>query len=94
MQYEWDSRKARTNLARHGVSFPEATTVFLDPLAVTFDDPDHSADEQRFITIGRSTADRVLSVATAERSERIRIISAREATRREVYGYEEGQFSA
>jgi uncharacterized DUF497 family protein len=93
VQYEWDARKARTNLAKHGVPFPEATTVFLDPLAVTFDDPDHSADEQRFITIGRSTADRVLFVATAERAERIRIISARDATRREAHGYEEGQFS-
>jgi hypothetical protein len=92
VQYEWDRKKAEANLKKHRVSFVEATTVFLDPLAVSFDDPDHSAGERRYITIGTSTAGRVLFVAIAERGEMVRIISARCATRREVHGYQEGKF--
>jgi hypothetical protein len=88
--YEWDPQKAARNLRKHGVSFDEAITVFLDPLALTFDDPDHSVDERRFITIGLSIEQRLLFVAHADRSEdRIRIISARRATRGESHEYQE-----
>jgi len=52
MEFEWDPKKARSNLKKHGVSFEEAVTVFYDPLSATFDDPDHSATEPRYITIG------------------------------------------
>ena len=90
MTYEWDPVKATANLRKHGVSFEEAASVFLDPAALTFLDPDHSEDEERAITIGRSARDRVLFVAHTERGERLRIISARRATRREQDHYEEG----
>ena len=74
MIYEWDPAKAADSERKHGVSFDEATTVFLDPLAETFDDPDHSADERRFITIGESTQRRLLFVAHADRGvDRVRI---------------------
>jgi uncharacterized DUF497 family protein len=92
VEYEWDQKKAGTNLRKHGVSFGEATTVFLDPLAMTFDDPDHSASEHRFVTIGTSTNGRVLFVSTAEHGGNVRIISARRARRREIHGFEEGKF--
>jgi uncharacterized DUF497 family protein len=92
--YEWDLKKAAANLQKHKVSFLEATTVFLDPLAMTFDDPDHSAAERRFITIGWSQAGRLLLVAHADRRDRIRLVSARRATRRETHDYEEGTFDA
>lgn len=90
MQYEWDPKKARGNTRKHRVSFDEALTVFLDPLALTFADPDHSTGEERFITIGISSRGRALFVAHADRSDdRIRIISARRATSRERHDYEE-----
>ena len=90
MIYEWDAEKAATNEVRHGISFDEARTVFLDPLAETFDDPDHSADEDRFMTIGMSVQQRLLFVAHADRGEdRVRIISARVATRGEIHAYQE-----
>ena len=90
MIYEWDAQKAADNERKHGVTFDEARTVFLDPLAETFDDPDHSVDERRFITIGISTQPRVLFVAHADRGEdRVRIISARPATRGETNAYQE-----
>ena len=89
MIYEWDSEKAAENKRKHGVSFDEARSVFLDPLALTFDDPDHSLSERRFITIG-ITNQRLVFVAHVDKDEdRIRIISAREATRRESYEYQE-----
>jgi uncharacterized DUF497 family protein len=88
--YEWDPAKAAVNLWKHGVAFEEAASVFLDPAALTFLDPDHSEDEDRAITIGRSARRRVLFVAHTERGERLRIISARRATRREQDQYEEG----
>jgi len=75
---------------KHGVSFEEAASVFLDPAALTFLDPDHSEDEERAITIGRSARHRVLFVAHTEREDRLRIISARRATRQEQEQYEEG----
>jgi hypothetical protein len=88
--YEWDTKKAEENLRKHGVSFDEGKTVFLDPLAETFDDPDHSADERRFITLGMSTSQRLLVIAHADSGDdRIRIISARAATRRESYAHQE-----
>ena len=83
MQFEWDDAKARRNLRKHGVSFDEAVTVFYDPLSVTFDDPDHSADEPRFVTIGNSARGRLLVVAHTERGTTVRIINARRATARE-----------
>jgi uncharacterized DUF497 family protein len=90
MRLEWDARKARENLRKHGVSFEEASSVFFDPLAATGDDPDHSADERRFITFGVSSSGRLLVVAHAERGVAIRILSARRTTRAERELYEEG----
>jgi hypothetical protein len=88
--YEWDAEKAAENQRKHGVSFDDAVTVFLDPFAVTFDDPDHSMNERRFITIGMMTNQRLIFVAHVDvDDDRIRIISARETTRRESYDYQE-----
>jgi uncharacterized DUF497 family protein len=81
--------QARANRRKHRVPFEEAATVYGDALALTYPDPDHSISEQRFITIGISSAKRVLIVAHAERGESIRIISARKATRSERKQYEE-----
>ena len=83
MVYEWDAVKARANLRKHGVSFEEAATVFRDPLAWTFVDPDHSGGEEREITIGRSARQLILFASHCLRRDRIRIVSARKATRRE-----------
>ena len=90
VQFEWDQAKASSNDAKHGVAFTEAATVFGDPLSLVFADPDHSWDEQRSLIIGRSERSRVLIVAYTERGEAIRIISAREVTRREREQYENG----
>lgn len=83
MQFEWDREKAKKNLKKHKVSFEEAMTVFYDPLSATFDDPDHSHDEQRLITIGYSSHRRLLVVSHAERGKTIRIICARSVTAHE-----------
>ncbi|MCX6581982.1 MAG: BrnT family toxin [Candidatus Aminicenantes bacterium] len=83
MQFEWDPKKARQNIKKHGVSFDEAVTAFYDPLSATFSDPDHSVGEQRYITIGFSSQGLLLVVAHAERKKNIRIISARPATAHE-----------
>ena len=80
MQFEWDRDQAKRNLRKRKVSFDEAATVFYDPLSATFDDPDHSVDEQRFITVGYSSYGRLLVVSHTERSNILRIISARLAT--------------
>jgi uncharacterized DUF497 family protein len=88
--YEWDPVKAATNVKKHRISFEEAASVFLDALALTFSDPDHSDEEVREITIGRSTQQRVLFVSHIAREGRVRIISARRATRQEQKQYEEG----
>ncbi|MGH9401729.1 MAG: BrnT family toxin [Terriglobia bacterium] len=85
--YEWDAGKAASNLRRHKISFAEATSVYLDPAALTFSDPDHSDEEDREITIGTSAKQRILFVSYCTREERIRIISARKATRRERNQY-------
>ena len=90
MIYEWNGKKAKANLQKHGVSFEEAAMVFLDSLALTFPDPHHSSDEEREITIGHSTSHQVVFVSHCQRGERIRIISVRKATRREHKQYEEG----
>jgi uncharacterized DUF497 family protein len=83
MQFEWDREKAKKNDRKHKVSFDEAVTVFYDPLSATFNDPDHSISEQRFITIGYSSHGRLLVVSHTERGKRIRIISARQVTAHE-----------
>jgi uncharacterized DUF497 family protein len=87
--FEWDPNKASLNRRKHGISFHEAATVFGDPLAMTHTDPDHSVEEQRFITIGMSNAGRLVIIAHSDRNERIRIISARKATRGERIYYEQ-----
>lgn len=94
MTYEWDPAKAAANLKKHRVSFEEAASVFLDGSALTFWDPDHSAEETREITIGRSARQRILFVAHAARENRIRIISARHATSQERRHYGEGSDEA
>ncbi len=90
MELEWDEEKNVVNLQKHGISFEEAATVFGDPLSDTFDDPDHSAEEYRFITKGTSEKGRLLVVAHTDREDRVRIISARELTKQERRNYEEG----
>jgi hypothetical protein len=87
VEFEWDAGKAVANLAKHGVSFPEAMGVFGDPLEVTIADPVHSHEESRFVSIGLSQAGRLLIVAYTEREGRIRIISAREAAPKERKHY-------
>ena len=87
MQFEWDPAKAAENARKHGVEFTEAMTVFGDPLEVVIPDPDHSLGERRFLSVGVSTAAR-LPVAYTQRQERIRLISAREATTHERKNYE------
>jgi uncharacterized DUF497 family protein len=90
MKFEWDAQKAETNLGKHGVSFEEASTVFQDDFSLTGTDPDHSsAREARFVIYGLSSAGRLLVVSHTERVSRIRIISARQATRLERKMYEE-----
>ena len=90
MEFEWDPEKAARNLARHGVSFHEVSSVFGDPLAITFSDPDHSEEEDRFLTFGHSSEGHLLVVSHTDRGETTRIISARRATRKERKLYEEG----
>jgi uncharacterized protein len=89
MIYEWDPKKARANLAKHRVSFEEAATVFVDPQAVTYPDPDHSGPEIREITVGHSAKQRVIFLYHTERGDRTRIIGARKATPNERRQYEE-----
>ena len=89
MEFEWDPDKAQTNLRKHRVGFQEAATVFRDPLSVTIFDPDHSRDEDRYVTIGQTQRGRVVMVAHTDRRERTRIVSARELTRAEREAYEE-----
>lgn len=88
--FEWDPGKAMPNPRKHNVSFDEASTVFGDPLAITFHDPDHSLGENCYITFGLSAHNRLLVVAHAERGRRTRIISARQMNRKEREIYEEG----
>jgi uncharacterized DUF497 family protein len=89
IEFEWDPDKAAKNIKKHQVSFNEAATVFGDPLSMTFFDPDHSVDEDRYITVGLSRLGNLLIVAHTDRGDRIRIISARKATRQERKFYGE-----
>ena len=86
--FEWDPRKARANLRKHGVTFDEACSAFEDILSVTIPDPLHSREEGRFVLIGHSHRGRLLVVVHTDRGNRIRIISARPATKKER-GYHE-----
>jgi uncharacterized DUF497 family protein len=90
MEFEWDPDKAEKNFAKHGVSCADAATVFGDPLAVTYFDPDHSEEEDRFLTFGHSSTGPLLVVSHTDRGDRTRIISARRATRKEKKQYEDG----
>jgi uncharacterized DUF497 family protein len=92
MEFEWDDDKAEANLQKHGVTFSEAQTVFGDPLALTGYDPDHSSEEDRYLTMGTSLDGRLLVVSHTDRDDRVRIISARVASRRERKDYEDGSF--
>ena len=89
LRFTWDARKARSNRQRHGVSFEEAQTVFLDELAILIDDPDASVDEERFLILGLSAALRLLTVCHCVRREgdEIRLISARRADQYEQQQY-------
>jgi len=89
MEFEWDSDKATRNVSKHGVSFHDAASVFGDPLSLTFYDPDHSDDEDRYLTFGQTTSGRFVVVSHTDRDDRIRIISARPLTRRERTSYEQ-----
>ena len=90
MKFEWDKRKAISNLKKHKISFEEASTALSDPMAATGYDPDHSVDEFRYITFGVSERGRLLVIAHTEHEETIRIISARRASKGERKIYEEG----
>ena len=89
MKFEWDENKAADNLQKHGVSFGEAATVFGDSLAITYQDPAHSDEEDRYLTFGHSSLSRLIVVSHTDRGDRIRLISAREMTRRERTDYEQ-----
>jgi uncharacterized protein len=89
LHFEWDEAKARSNLAKHGVNFEEASTVFGDPLSLTIPDPAHSQREDRWIVLGHSHQRKMLVVVHTERGDNMRIISARRASRRERKSYEE-----
>jgi uncharacterized DUF497 family protein len=91
VQFEWDPEKAASNLAKHGVSFDEASTVFGDPFATTVPDPDRSASEERLLTTGLSGRRRTLIIWHTEHNDTVRIIGAREATPRERRTYESGE---
>ena len=91
MNFEWDPEKAELNLAKHGVTFEEASTAFGNPLSITISDPDHSNEEDRFILLGQTYSGRFVVVVHTDRDETIRLISARMATKGERRNYEEGQ---
>jgi uncharacterized DUF497 family protein len=90
LTFEWDAEKAARNVAKHGVSFDEAASVFADPLGRVVADPRHSIGEERSVLLGHSHRQRLLAVLFTERGESIRVISARLATRHEQRAYEEG----
>ena len=87
-RFEWNQRKAAFNEPKHRVSCEEAVTVFSDPLARIFDDPDHSSVEAREIIIGHSNKERLLVICFTERGDAVRLFSARKATRQERKDYE------
>lgn len=88
MEFTWNPDKAAHNLRKHGVSFMEAGTVFDDPLAVTYEDPDHSEQEERFVIYWFSNQARLLIVSYTQRMGKTRLISARQVTRQERNLYE------
>ena len=88
LTFEWDEAKNAANVFKHGISFEQAAEIFLDPLSLTIPDPEHSAEEDRFVTIGATTVGLVAVVAHTDREGRIRIISARPATPKEKRDYE------
>ncbi|MGH8530955.1 MAG: BrnT family toxin [Nevskiales bacterium] len=90
MNFVWGPTKAEANLKKHGVSFEEASTVFLDVLSATGADPDHSMGEERWITFGVSKEGRFLVVSHTDEADSVRLISARPGTARERKLYEEG----
>lgn len=89
LEFEWDAAKADANAQKHGVTFEKALTVFRDPLARIFDDPDHSSEEPREIIIGHSEQQHLLLVCFTERGGKVRIINARYATKAERRDYEQ-----
>lgn len=90
MEFEWDPHKSDVNLKKHSISFHEASTVFGDPMSITFNEPDHSIGEHRLLTFGHSIMNQLLAVVHTERHEKTRIISARRATKQERKIYENG----
>ena len=86
---EWNEEKARSNVAKHGITFTEAATIFLDSFLMTFPDDLHSDIEERFVSIGRSERHRILLVVHTDRGTALRIISARKATAKERITYEQ-----
>ena len=91
MDFEWNHQKAEINSQKHGVIFDEASTVFRDTLSVTFPDVEHSIQEERYLIIGLSSKNRILVISHVYRDKSIRIISARQATKREQKFYESEQ---
>jgi uncharacterized protein len=89
LHFEWDPKKAESNLQKHQVGFDEAASIFDAPLFITFLDEEHSSSEERYTTIGLSNKNRMVIVAHTERNENIRIISARKATQNEEKFYQE-----
>jgi len=90
VEFEWDNKKAENNLKKHGVSFREAASVFGDPLAITFDDPDHSIGENRMLTFGITRTEKLVIVSHTQRNGSMRIISARLMEKHEKHIYEDG----
>ncbi len=90
MYFEWDNKKAVANLKKHGVSFQEGATIFVDPLAITFEDPDHSIGEHRLLTFGNTSNGKLVIVSNVETNLSMRIISVRLMTTQEKRIYEEG----
>jgi len=90
LTFEWDERKAASNVQKHGVAFDEAATAFGDPLSLTIPDPLHSEDEDRFVLIGETYRGRLVVVVHTARGDNLRLISARSATRSERRTYEQG----
>jgi uncharacterized DUF497 family protein len=91
LNFEWDLKKSESNIEKHGISFEEASTIFGDPLSLTIEDPLHSRGERRMVQIGMSHKNRLLVVVFTERSDNIRIISARKATKKEKVNYESNE---
>ncbi|MCA1733909.1 MAG: BrnT family toxin [Acidobacteria bacterium] len=90
MKFEWDPAKDQSTQDKHGLSFEEAATVFGDPLALSWEDAEHSVGEHRMLTLGYTERQRLVLVAHTERDDRLRIISARLGTAAERRLYESG----